>query len=396
MVKEEKLITTDYIMAFTASVVLRLVMQYKVTLIPLYMLSLGMTKAQAGFAMTVFTIFALILRPLNGILIDKYGRRTMLSLGIIIFAVSTAPFGVYGNMYFLYLMQALSGISFSIQSVALTTIITDIVPEKKLTQGLGYFGLTATITQALGPFLAVSSVNSVEYFNLFLIAGIFMISALIFAKLITYESKKIPADNHADIKESTEDNSTTEKINFIDKLVERKALLPSALMGCLAFTTASTTSFLVPFAQAENIGSIGGYFIARAAGITVSRLFADRLESALGRRKVVGIGIIEIIIGVGGICLFRDIIPLMAVAFFYGMGFGLAHVLLNVSAVKNTPKNRRAYANATFYLMMDAGIGIGSVIWGTIGDYFGLANIFLSAAIFAASVFVWFLLSKIK
>ena len=113
--------------------------------------------------MTVFTISALVLRPVCGNLIDRYGRKSMLLLGILVFSISTAPVGLSQNLYFIYILQVFSGLSFSIQTVALTTIVTDLVPESRLTEGLGYFGLTASITQAIGPSLAAWSEGLAGY-----------------------------------------------------------------------------------------------------------------------------------------------------------------------------------------------------------------------------------------
>lgn len=390
MEKKVSVFSRDYIMAFATSVLLRLVVQFKITLIPIYMLYLGMSKVQAGFAMTVFTIFALISRPLNGYFIDKAGRKLTLFVGILLFLLSTVPFGFFKNLYILYLLQALSGFSFSIQTVALTTMVTDIVPEMKLTEGLGYFGLTASVTQALGPAIAVWSIDISGYPQLFLYAGISLVFALISLSFITYEKEGL---SHLYKSDDTE-HKTVKTNKLIDKLIERKALLPSAFIGCLSLTSSATTSFLVPYAQAEFISGIGLYYTARAVGLALSRIFAGKLEALFSKRTLISAGMLGIALGIGGLTYFRHVILLIILAFLYGMGFGLAHVLLNVSAVRNTPRNRRAFANATFYLAMDAGIGIGSVLWGAVGDFAGMGSIFLCAGIFTFGVLIWYTFSK--
>ena len=390
MKQKTNLLTTDYKMAFTASLLMRLAMQYKITLIPLYMISLEYSKMQAGLAMTVFTIFALVFRPISGNLIEKTGRTRMLFAGMLFFSLTTLPFGFFGNLTFLYLMQAFSGLSFSLMSIALTTIITDIVPEEKLVNGLGYFGLTATVTQALGPFLALWSYKRYGFSELFLYAGILMAAALISLKFITYERKQT-------FRDAAQENSfqgDNHSGSFIDKIVERKSVAPSFIIGCLALATSSTTSFLVPYAEAEQISGIGIFFIARALGLTLSRLFAGQMIKMMGERRIISLAIAEMILGIGGIYFVRSAPLIFIIAFFYGMGFGLSHVLFNVAAVKKAEPSRRAFANATFYLFMDVGIGIGSVLWGGIGDLCGMNAIFPTATVFTILVFYWFRLLK--
>ena len=379
------LLSSDFILASSASFLLRMSMQFKVTLIPIYIISLGMTKVQAGFAMTVFTIFALVLRPFCGILIDKTGRKSMLIFGIVLFSVSTFPIGFSGNLYIIYLMQAISGIGFSIQSIALTTMITDIVPDNKLTEGLGYFGLTATLAQAAGPFMAASGTGTVSYKILFILAGITMFVSIISSLFISYEKSMIVTTG--------EDTNTN---GLIDKIVERKALLPSMLMGCLSLAGASQMNFLVPFAQLKNISGIGMFFIGRAIGVLLSRLFVGRVERRYGTRPIIGVGITLVVIGIACISIFRVLPPLVIGALLFGIGFGAAHLLFNVIAVRNSPKNRRAYANATYYLAMDVGVGVGSSLWGAIGDFAGMEYIFIIAAIFTFAVLIIFKFSKIK
>ncbi len=391
MKKKNSLFTTDYNMAFTASLLMRLAMQYKITLIPLYMISLGYTKMQAGLAMTVFTIFALVFRPISGNLIEKTGRTKMLFTGMLFFSLTTLPFGFFGNITMLYLLQGVSGLSFSLMSIALTTIITDIVPEEKLVNGLGYFGLTATVTQALGPFLAIWSYKRFSFSELFLSAGLVMAAALISLKFITYEKDRSFRNTSDGGKADTADSPTR---RFIDKIVERKAVAPSFIIGCLSMATASTTSFLVPYAEVEKISGIGIFFIARALGLTLSRVFAGQMIRMMGERRMISLAIGEMILGIGGVYLVRTTPLIFTIAFLYGMGFGLSHVLFNVAAVKKTNPSRRAFANATFYLFMDVGIGIGSVLWGGIGDLFGMGAIFPAAAVFTALVLLWFRLLK--
>ncbi len=392
MKDKEPLFSIDYLMAFTGSIILRTVIQYKITLIPIYMLSLGFPKVQAGLAMTVFTISALVLRPVCGNLIDRYGRKSMLLLGILVFSISTAPVGLSQNLYFIYILQVFSGLSFSIQTVALTTIVTDLVPESRLTEGLGYFGLTASITQAIGPSLAAWSEGLAGYNLLFLSGSIAAGVSLISLIFIKYESQPSFRTNQI----AAEEPEAPANQNFIDRIAERRALRPSLYMGSIALIGSATVTFLVPYSEEVGMSSIGLFFAARAAGIAASRILAGKLTEKINSKILICIGITGVITGTAGLSIFRSTIPLILIAFAYGFGYGMIHVLFNVAAVINTPKNRRAHANATYYLAMDAGVGAGSFLWGGIGDLLGLESIFPAASLLAIVVLIWFVFSRQK
>ena len=389
MLQKEKLLTVDYISVSIISTLVRLAFFFKTTLTPIHILSLGMSQTQAGFAMTVFTLFAMLFRPFAGNLVDSLGRKLMGLIGILLFSASTIPFGCLNNLGMLYSLQALSGISFSILTVVLTTLVTDIVPEHLLAQGLGVFALTATTAQAIGPPLAVWSVDLFDLRMLFIVAGVFLAVSSVVLKFIS--------GNTGELKDAVNNSKPLKQsgfTNIVDKIIERRALIPSVVMGSLAITCASTTVFLVPYARLEAIRSISTYFVARAVGVALSSLLAGKLAERFNNRVIVAAGIIGIVLGVGGVSFIRHPAALILIAFIYGLGFGVTSVLLNVAAVQNVPQNRRAFANSTFYLAKDLGIGSGSVIWGAVGDSFGMGMIFLSAASFSIIVLLFYIILK--
>lgn len=383
----DSLFTYDFFIVSVLSLIVRFSMFIRMTLQPLYILELEYSKTVTGLAMTIFTIAALVLRPAAGRAIDRYGRRSIFFLGTIIFTVTTFPFGFTGRLTVLIVFQTFSGIGFSMQSVASTTMVTDIVPESKLTKGLGYYGLTATLAQAVGPAAALFLLKNTGYKTSFIITGIISFLAIIIGTLVNYEK-------NCEYKYEPEPRQTDEKGKFINKIIEKSAAYPSLFLCLIAFASASVGTFLVPFAQEAGIQSIALFYTVRAVGIGVSRLIAGKVTDVFGNFNILIFGMITICTGTAGIIFIRDINFLLIFAFLYGIGFGFTVLLLNVAAVIRTPKHRRAAANATYYLAMDAGIGIGAVTWGIVGDAFGLGSIFCGATIISLAAFVFFILLR--
>ncbi len=383
--KKEKFLTKEYLIICFITVFIRLGMHEKMAAMPLYVVDLNYSKTATGLMMTVYTISALLLRPIAGQFIDKYGRKNMLLFGTVLFTLTTFPVGMTQSLLLLYVLQALSGIGFSFLSVAWTTIVTDIVPESRLADGLGYYGLTATLAQALAPTIALWTIVSYGYRLNFILVGIVCVIAIFMIFLVNYEK------NHSYIetrRKAIKEKQEEDRWGFVNKLVERNALYPSLIMGLIAFVYASTATFLLPLAKQDSIENIGLYFTVRAISIAVSRVLAGKLTKKYNNRIIVTFSIISLLFGVLGVFVFKNITALLIVGFIYGFGFGMSSVVLNVGAVLNTPRVRRAAANATFYLAMDAGFGLGSVVWGVVGDVVGLRFMFLVASIFCIGVFM--------
>ncbi len=381
---KEKLFSPDFILVSIVGLLFRFSMFIKTTLQPLYLLDLYSSKTIAGSAMTVFTVSALVLRPFSGKIIDKYGRKTVFSAGTILFAVTTVPFGFVHNLPLLYCFQILCGFGFSFQSVANTTMVTDIVPQNRLLEGLGYFGLTATLAQALGPATALFISDNLGFSIGFLITGIVAFISVIAAFFIRYEKNMIHGAPPEEIKD------------LPGRLIEKKAAYASLFVGVLSFVSSSISTFLIPYARFVGITGIGFYYTSRALGVAFSRLFAGKISEKVSKYKLLGVGLFVVFLCVTAINFIRDIYALIPLAFIFGAGFGLSHLLLNVSAVVHTTKEERAGANATYYLAMDAGIGIGALSWGVIGDVLGLENIFKGSGLIAFLIFIAYIISSRK
>jgi predicted MFS family arabinose efflux permease len=73
-----------------------------------------------------------------------------------------------------------------------------------------------------------------------------------------------------------------------------------------------------------------------------------------------------------------------------GTGHGLLFPLLNTMAVRNEPMSVRGKATGIFTGGIDTGIFAGSLIFGYIGDWFGLNVLFLCAGLSMASALILF------
>ena len=73
--KKGHIFTRDFLLIFLAGGFIRICYQMQGTIVPLYGNQLGFTASMIGLTTTVCTIASLILRPLLGGMLDRYGRR---------------------------------------------------------------------------------------------------------------------------------------------------------------------------------------------------------------------------------------------------------------------------------------------------------------------------------
>lgn len=97
----------------------------------------GVSDAQLSWIMTVFTAPAIVLSPIFGVVADLYGRRLLLSLGLIAFGIFGAAMALAPNFGWLLVFRALQGIGFSAVIPLTIVLIGDLLEGDKEISGQG-------------------------------------------------------------------------------------------------------------------------------------------------------------------------------------------------------------------------------------------------------------------
>ena len=208
-------------------------------IMPLYVAKIGGNNTSAGLLVTVFSIAALIFRPILGNLLDTKGRRSVLFAGFIILITISFLYNFAYTIGFLIILRAIHGIGMSSVSTAPPTIVTDITPKQKLSEGLSIFNIAANLAIAVGPILALYALKSYGFSAIFFISSIVGVIGLVLTLLINYEKKD---------KKKSEDKKLHDKKGLkLSDLFEKTAIKPSLVIFFLALSTGSIFNFIPAF-----------------------------------------------------------------------------------------------------------------------------------------------------
>ena len=255
-----------------------------ISILPLYAMSLGGGNLIAGVIMSIFTFSSLIFRPFFGRMLDTKGRKGVLILGLIIFSLSSIRFLFTTNIILLLLLRFVQGIGLSAYSTALATILSDIVPMSRLSEGVGYFGISGTISMAIGPTLGLYLYNQFDFQITYIVTFIIAVCSIIFAYLINYEMKKRiiieeKLESHQVGKMDHKENG--QKNTFLEKTSVR----PCVVMFFTVISISSVFSFMPIFGESRNIENIGSFFTVYAASVVLSRVFTGKIADRYGFYK---------------------------------------------------------------------------------------------------------------
>lgn len=348
--------------------------------IPLFVEHLGGNDQLIGFVVGIFTFSALLVRPFAGRMLETKGRGFIYLTGLVIFVISVGTFGFAMGIAFLFLMRVVQGVGWGFSTTASGTIATDLIPERRRGEGLGYFGLSGNIALAFGPTLGLALAEVITFQQLFLFSALLGLTAFLLASRINYKQV-----------EKSEKEIERRKWD----VYEKTALQPSLLLLFITITFGGIASFLPLYTAQKGISGIQWYFFIFAITLMVSRSFAGKLYDKKGHGAIFIPGAVLIMTAMILLAWLPSSLVMFIAAGLYGFGFGSVQPALQAWAVQDAPMNRKGMANATFFSFFDLGVGIGAMAFGQIGHLFGYGSIYIASALsVSVSIFLYIYMVK--
>jgi MFS family permease len=380
---KEKLWTRDFILALVITIGVNLACNLLLSTISIYAKQITNADTYVGIMTGAFTLAALFIRIVAGKMLDKIGRRKVLMFGIGITAVSTIAYLLTNNIYIIIFLRVMQGIGFGISSTAIATIVTDVIPESRMLEGIGYSGVGITITTAIGPSIALALIGK-EYdnFNLLFIATA---AVALFTILLSFRS---PYKENV-VKE--EEVASDGKGITISKII-----VPSTVLFLAAVAESTILTFTALYGIELGFSNIGLFFTINAIGILSSRLFINQIVDKLGTNIVVSGGVAIFAASIFGMAISETYMMLILMGFLCGVMVGSLLPIVNLLILDSVSKSNRGMANAIYYALIDGGYGIGSIMWGKVVVACGYRSIYAYSSIALIVAFLIFLISMFK
>lgn len=351
-----KLWTKDFTLVSVINFFVMLVFYLLIVIISAYSVDvLHASTSQAGLATGIFIIGTLIGRMFTGSIIDSFGRKRILFLGLVLFILTSLLYYIEAGIYFLLLTRLVHGIALGIASTATGTVIAAIIPASRKGEGIGYYSMSTTLATAIGPFLGLYLTQIISYraiFTFCLALGVISFLGAFFLH----------------IPEMSKGSHKAQSQGFkVSNLIEPKALPIAIVVLIVAFGYSSVLSYINFFAKESNLVSAASFFfIVYAVSILVYRPFTGRLMDTKGENHIMYPAFI--IYGAGMLLLstsHTSVILLLA-GVLIGLGFGNMQSTTQAICVKSTTPDRMGLATSTYFIFLDAGLGFGPYVLGMI------------------------------
>ena len=350
------------------------------TLVPKYADALGGTAVIVGVVSSVFAASALIIKPFSGPAIDSFSKKKILLIGNIILLASFLGYSIVKSITMLIAFRLLHGFAMGVNVITCLTMVSDILPEKKLTSGVAYYSMIQALSTAIGPSLGLFLVDEYGYSKAFLVGAGFVSLAIIILLFWNVPEK-------------------TEKKPYkisLSSSVAKEALPSAVTMLFLAAAYVSISSFLVLYAESIGVYNIGIYFTVYAIALLVSRPLIGRISERFGISRVLPVSIVIFAIGMLLISYSKNINMFLVSAVLVAFGYGACQPLVQALCMKSVPSDRRGSASATGYYGTDIGYLMAPALSGYIVDHYSYSFMFRCMDIYLVFALIIFIVIRKK
>lgn len=383
MEMKERLWTRNFILALVITIGVNLACNLLLSTISIYAKQITSTDAYAGVMTGAFTLAALFIRIVAGKMLDKIGRRKVLMFGVGITVLSTVVYLLTNNIYIIIFLRVMQGVGFGISSTAIATIVTDVTPESRMLEGIGYSGVGITITTAIGPSIALALVG--ENYDKFNVLFIVTAAVALFTILLSFKL------SYKEVVSKKEEGTCDGEGISISKII-----IPSIVLFIAAVAESTILAFAALYGIELGFSNIGLFFTINAMGILASRLFINQIVNKLGTNVVVSSGVLIFAASIFGIAVTKTYIMLIIMGFLCGVMVGSLLPIVNLLILDSASKSSRGMANAIYYALIDGGYGIGSIMWGQVVVACGYRLIYAYSSISLVVAFLIFVTSIVK
>jgi len=330
--------------------------------IPLRILELGGSKAEAGWFLAVYTLASAFAAPLMGAVADRVGRKRLLVTVSTLFILFSLAYGVISYLPLLWIIGAIHGSIWSGILASSSAIMSEFIPESRRTEGMAYWGLASIAATAIAPAVGLG-VYHFGWRALCIELAVLSLFMAVWASRLPH-SEEPREQAHASLAEAW----------------DWKVIRTTLSLSVVSFGYGGVTSYAAILCMERHIEPRSLYFIVYATTIVLVRLTTSRLGDRLGPKAILYPAFAAVPIAFAVLAIAQQRWQLVASALIFGIGFGGMYPAFASFILGATDRARRARTFGSIVWAFDIGIGTGSLAIGVIANHTSLGVAFAFAA----------------
>ncbi len=346
----------------------------RIPIVPLYARTLGATTQMIGVINSAFFFTAGLLSFPLGILSDRWGRKAVSAIGLVILGLTSfmlcatkTPIEVM-TVYFLF------GAGLAAYGPTMMSLVADVSSKEYMGRAYGWYTTFLYIGMSVGPAIGSWLAGKASFGVVFIASGVLTIFLLLIL-LSTIPNVKPPTPKKDD----------SQKTVKTIEAIKNKALIGCWLVtfgGC--FALGMFVTFIPLHAKDAGIAipHIGLVFFAQGFSNAIARIpfgwFSDKTGD---RRYLVTAGILMAIISMVGFSISTSLIHFIIFALFLGTGMAIAFPSIGALIAETVPSSVRGFAMGGYNTSIYFGIMVASIAMGAIIERYGYKLAFVTSTL---------------
>ena len=147
--------------------------------LPIYAVKVaGLNEFQAGLLWGIQVLATILSKPVMGKASDRYGRKPLITIGMLLCAVSFGTMPLLRDFYLLMLAAIVFGFGEAFVTSSSAALVADICEEKHFGTAMGTFGTIFDVGHASGPIVAGILIVRFDYLYSFWIMSAILVMAV--------------------------------------------------------------------------------------------------------------------------------------------------------------------------------------------------------------------------
>lgn len=337
--------------------------------LPAYLTGLGGAEYK-GLIIALFTLTAGISRPFSGKLTDTIGRVPVMAVGSLVCFVCGFLYPILTSVAGFLFLRLIHGFSTGFKPTATSAYVADLVPSARWGEAMGVHGVCFSTGLAIGPAIGSAITAHFSINILFYCSSLFaLLSIVILANMKeTLPNKQKFKLNHLKIKKAD--------------LVEWQ-VLPAALIVLWSYISYGVILTVISdWSKHLGTGNKGLFFMVFTLSSLLIRFVAGKVSDRYGRVMIIKASLAILMVSLLGIAFANSSFILMSASAVYGIATGMLSPSVTAWTIDLSKEGQRGKAVATMYIFMEAGIGLGALLAGSmfIDDINTIPSIFYACA----------------
>jgi len=378
----ERMWNKDFILLVVSNFLMYVTYYAVLSALPIYLFSdLHASKSQVGVVVGAYTIASVLVRPFSGFTLDRFGRRTIFLLALVIYSLLFAGYLVAITISSIILLRFAQGLTWGFTTVSGSTIAVDLIPRQKRGEGIGYYALSTTLGMSVGPIIGLFVCHHWGYIAMFM-AGLFISFASLACAYAVHLRKRYLIGKRIQL--------------HWNSLIDKTSILPSINVLIIMIPYGGLLSFIALYGREIGVQNTSLFFLIFSIGIAVSRLTSGKVFDQKGPRRILTLCLLLLLVGFPLLALAKNATLFYISAIIIGFGNGVVFPTFQTMINNLADARHRGAANSTLYTAVDLGMGFGMITAGLIAQYISTAAIFAVSSVVCAVGLIFFRLFVLK